>query len=293
MARAPMPGRIIDGRALAHRVEERVRRKVDAYREAHGRPPQLDVVLVGHHPPSEVYVRRKQEACARVGIAVKAHHLEASSTAQDVAHLLDSLNWDPMIQGILLQLPLPEGLEAAPFVSAINPEKDVDCFHPLNIGRAVQGTGHLLPATPRGVMEILDAEGVPLEGAHAVVVNHSNLVGRPLAALLLQRNATVTVAHKFTRELAMHTKRADILVTATGVPGLITRDHVRPGAVVVDVGISREGERVRGDVRFEEVLEVAAAVTPVPGGVGPMTVAMLLENVLAAAEAAAAGGRGA
>ncbi len=283
-AASSMPARILDGRALAQRVESSVRKAVEAHRREQGMPPQLDVVLVGDDPASHVYVRRKQEACQRVGIAVKVHHLEKESTTQDVGHLLDSLNWDPMIHGILLQLPLPGGLDPSPLLESINPAKDVDCFHPANLGRAVQGTGTLLPATPRAVLRILDEEHVRLEGAHVVVVNHSNLIGRPLAALLLQRNATVTVCHKFTRDLASQTRQADVLVTATGVQGLIGASHVKTGAVVIDVGIARDGDKLRGDVRFEEVAPIAGALTPVPGGVGPMTVAMLLENVVAAAQ---------
>jgi methylenetetrahydrofolate dehydrogenase (NADP+)/methenyltetrahydrofolate cyclohydrolase len=276
-----MPGRTIDGRVLAQRIEERLRADVAALAKKN-LPPQLDVVLVGDDTASEVYVRRKKEACARVGISVKVHHLAASTPQKELAMLLDALNVDPMVTGVLLQLPLPKRLDERPLLEAIHPAKDVDCFHPANVGRAAQGTGTLLPATPRAVLAILDEERVELEGAHVVIVNHSNLIGRPLAALLLQRNATVTVVHKYTKDLAAHTKRADVLVTATGVPGLITKAHVKPGAIVIDVGIARNGSRVAGDVRFEDVAAVAGALTPVPGGVGPLTVAMLLSNVVAA-----------
>lgn len=281
MGRSSMPGRLLDGRALAQRVEERLRLDVSAIAAAGAPPPQLAVVLVGSDPASAIYVRRKREACQRVGIAVKEHVLDASTSTEEVATLLEALNLDPMITGILLQLPLPGGRDERRLVETIHPSKDVDCFHPANVGRAAQGNGILLPATPKAVLALLDDAKVPLQGAEVVLVNHSNLIGRPLAALLLQREATVTVCHKRTRELATHTKRADVLITATGVAGLITKDHVRRGATVIDVGIAREGDRVRGDVQ-EDVLDVAGLLTPVPGGVGPMTVAMLLENVLAA-----------
>jgi methylenetetrahydrofolate dehydrogenase (NADP+) / methenyltetrahydrofolate cyclohydrolase len=276
-----MPGRLLDGRALAQRVEERIRADVAALVRSGAPAPQLDVVLVGADPASRIYVRRKKEACQRVGVAVKEHALEASTSTEEIATLLEALNLDPMISGILLQLPLPPGRDERLLLETIRPSKDVDCFHPANVGRAAQGTGTLLPATPKAVIAILEDAQVPLKGAEVVIVNHSNLIGRPLAALLLQREATVTVCHKHTRDLAAHTRRADVLVSATGVPGLITKSHVKPGATVVDVGIAREGEKVRGDVR-EDVLEVAGALTPVPGGVGPMTVAMLLSNVVAA-----------
>lgn len=277
-----MPGRRIDGGAIARRVEERVRAEVADLRRATAATAQLDAVLVGDDAASRIYVQRKEEACGRVGIATKTHRLPADTPADELRSLLDGLNRDPMVNGILVQLPLPGGLDAAPVVLALDPAKDIDCFHPENLGRALQGTGRLRPPTPQAVLTILDEERVPLEGADVVVVNHSNLVGRPLAALLLERNATVTVCHKYTRDLAAQTRRADVLVTATGVAGLITARHVKPGAVVVDVGIARDGGKVRGDVQFDEVLAVAAALTPVPGGVGPLTVAMLLRNVVEA-----------
>lgn len=277
-----MPGRSIDGRAHAARAEARVKAEVDALRRTGAPAPQLDVVLVGDDAASAIYVKRKGEACHRVGVAVKEHRLPASATTEEIAQVLRALNVDPMVTGILLQLPLPKGRDEARLLETIRPAKDVDCFHPENVGRAAQGTGRILPATPKAVMDILEAERVPLAGAHVVIVNHSNLIGRPLAALLLQRDATVTVCHKATRDLAAETRRADILIAATGVAGLITRDHVKPGAVVIDVGIARSEGKVTGDVRFNEVLDIASAVTPVPGGVGPMTVATLLGNVLEA-----------
>lgn len=278
-----MPGRTIDGRALAGRIEAAVARDVADAAKKTGRPPQLDAILVGQDEASAIYVRRKEEAARRAGIATKVHQLPAPTGADELGRMLDALGQDRMITGLLLQLPLPKALDPAVFFPRIHPLKDVDCFHPANVGRLLTATAPMPPATPAGVLEILDAERVPLAGADVVVVNHSALVGKPLAAMLLARDATVTVCHKHTRDLATHTRRADVLIAATGVPGLIRRQHVKPGAVVLDVGIARgEDGKVRGDVAFDEVLAVAGAVTPVPGGIGPMTVAMLLRNVVTA-----------
>lgn len=281
-----MAARIIDGRAIAQRIEEALRPDVEEFLRNCGRAPGLAAVLVGDDEASHVYVRRKSEAAKRVGIDAHTHRLPSRSSESDVGHVLDRLAADDSVDGILLQLPLPSGLDADRLTAKVPPEKDVDCFHPQNVGRAAQGGATLLPCTPQGVLEILDHERVPLEGAEVCIVNHSNLVGRPLALLLLQRNATVTVCHKYTKNLADHTRRADVLVSATGVGGLIGRDHVKPGAVVIDVGIARAGDGgLAGDVRFDEVKDVAGAITPVPGGVGPLTVAMLLRNVVVAARA--------
>lgn len=280
-----MAARIIDGRSIAKRIEETLLQDVREFTRSRGRPPRLAAVLVGDDEASQVYVRRKSEAAKRVGIDAVTHRLPARSREADVARLLEQLAADDGVDGILLQIPLPGGLDADRLMGAIPVEKDVDCFHPHNVGRAAQGGAALLPCTPQGVLEILDHERVTLEGAEVCIVNHSNLVGRPLALLLLQRNATVTVCHKYTKGLADHTRRADVLISATGVAGLIGREHVKPGAVVLDVGISRGDGGLAGDVRFEEVKEVAGAITPVPGGVGPLTVAMLLRNILAAARA--------
>lgn len=289
-----MPGRIIDGKALASKFEASVRREVAALKKKTRLVPQLDAVLVGDDAASALYVRRKEEACARTGIATKTHRLPGRTPAPELANMLRALGQDPMITGILLQLPLPKGLDAGAFFPRIHPLKDVDCFHPDNAGLVLQGRPRIPPATPQAVLDLLAAERVKLEGAHAVVVNHSSLVGKPLAALLLSRNATVTVCHEYTRDLAALTMQADVLVSATGVPGLITARHVKPGAVVIDVGIARTRDgRVRGDVLFDEVAPVAAAVTPVPGGVGPMTVAELLRNIVTAFRLQRAdGGRG-
>jgi methylenetetrahydrofolate dehydrogenase (NADP+) / methenyltetrahydrofolate cyclohydrolase len=287
-----MGARIIDGKAIAKAVEQRLLSEVAALKKSRGRAPHLAVVLVGDDPGSHVYVKRKSEAAERLGIEGKTHRLPASSTQKELADALRGLAADEMVDGILLQLPLPAHLDADPLLLLIPPEKDVDCFHPQNIGAVAVGQGALRPCTPQGVLEILDHEGIKLEGAEVCIVNHSNIVGKPLALLMLNRNATVDVCHKFTKDLAGHTRRADILVSATGVAGLIGKEHVKPGAVVIDVGIARAADgSIRGDVRFDEVKEIAKAITPVPGGVGPLTVAMLMQNVVAAARSR--GGRAA
>ena len=277
-----MAGKVLDGQAAAHRVEARVAAEAERIQRSTGQPLRLDAILVGDDPASEIYVRRKREAAARAKVDSRLHVLPPTSTTRSVADLIATLNRDDAVTGVLLQLPLPDGIAKDGLLEAIDPAKDVDGFHPLNLGRAVAGTGALLPATPKGILQLLDDAHVPLKGQEVVIVNHGNLIGRPLAALLMQRDATVTVCHKFTRDLAAHTRRADVLVTATGVAGLIGAGHVKPGAVVIDAGIARDGKKVVGDVRFDEVLAVASLLTPVPGGVGPMTVASLLDNVLAA-----------
>lgn len=283
-----MTAAAIDGRSVAARVRERVRAAV-AERVRAGLPrPGLATVLVGDDPASAIYVRRKQEACAEVGIAAFDHRLPADAGEERVAATLDALNADARVHGVLLQLPLPDGLDAAALIDRIDPAKDVDGLTTVSQGRLVTGRPGLRPCTPRGVIELLDAYGVDLTGAEAVVVGRSELVGRPLSQLLLERNATVTVCHSRTRELARVTARADVLCVAAGVPRLIGADHVKPGAVVIDVGIHRLPEGLVGDVDFDAVAARARLVTPVPGGVGPMTVAMLLDNTLRAAEAATA-----
>lgn len=278
-----MGARIIDGKAIAKAVEQRLVTQVAELKRTRGRGPHLAVVLVGDDPGSQVYVKRKSEAAERLGIEGKTHRLPTGTTQAELGDLLRRLADDDLVDGILLQLPLPTHLDADPLLRLIPPEKDVDSFHPQNVGAIATGQGALRPCTPQGVLEILDHEKIPLEGADVCIVNHSNIVGKPLALLLINRNATVEVCHQYTRDLASHTKRADILITATGVAGLIGREHVKAGAVVIDVGIARAADgSIRGDVRFEEVKEVAQAITPVPGGVGPLTVAMLMQNVVAA-----------
>jgi methylenetetrahydrofolate dehydrogenase (NADP+)/methenyltetrahydrofolate cyclohydrolase len=270
----------LDGKALAKRMEGELAAEVAQLARRHHRPPGLAVVLVGHDPASEVYVKRKQDACVRAGIATSEHRLPETVAEADLVRLVRQLNADPKVDGILVQLPLPAHVRKSAVLQSIDPGKDVDAFHAETIGHALIGDETLAPCTPQGVLLLLDEAGVKLAGAEICVVNHSNLIGKPLAALLINRDATVTVCHKGTRDLKAHTQRADVLVTATGVPGLITDAHVRAGAVVVDVGLHRGADgKLRGDCA-ESVWAKASWVTPVPGGVGPMTIAVLLQNTV-------------
>jgi methylenetetrahydrofolate dehydrogenase (NADP+)/methenyltetrahydrofolate cyclohydrolase len=279
-AAAGSRARPLDGKALAKRMEGELAAEVAALAGKHGRAPGLAVILVGHDPASEVYVRRKQEACVRAGIATSEHRLPATVAEADLVALVRRLNADAAVDGILVQLPLPPHVGKSAVLQAIDPGKDVDAFHAETIGHALIGDETLAPCTPQGVLLLLDEAGVKLAGAEVCVVNHSNLIGKPLAALLINRDATVTVCHKRTRDLKAHTTRADVVVTATGVPGLITDAHIRAGAVVVDVGLHRGADgKLRGDCA-DSVWSKASWVTPVPGGVGPMTIAVLLQNTV-------------
>ncbi len=280
-----MAARAIDGKAVAAAVRERVRVDVAAYADEAGRTPGLATVLVGEDPASEVYVRMKREACEEVGMRSLHHAPEASIGEDELLDLVRRLGEDPEVDGILVQLPLPAHIDDNAVVAAIDPRKDVDGLTPVNAGLLAHGAPGLIPCTPAGVMELLGHEGVELEGAEAVVVGRSKLVGVPVARLLLAANATVTVCHSRTRDLDATCRRADVLVAAVGVPRLIGAGAVRPGAVVIDVGVNRLEEGLVGDVDYEAVAEVASAITPVPGGVGPMTIAMLLANTLQAARA--------
>jgi methylenetetrahydrofolate dehydrogenase (NADP+)/methenyltetrahydrofolate cyclohydrolase len=280
-----MSATIIDGKAIGAAVRAEVAQEVVALAQKTGRRPGLATVLVGEDPASAVYVANKRKACAEVGIADHHRHLPADVTQHEVATLLEQLAADPEVSGILLQLPLPGHLDAAPLTAQIPPGKDVDGLTPLSAGLLAKGLPGLRPCTPVGIIELLDRHEVPLEGAEAVVVGRSDLVGKPVAALLLGRNATVTMCHSRTRELARVCSRADVLIAAVGAAGLIGADHVKPGAAVIDVGMNRTDEGLRGDVDFDAVKERAGLLTPVPGGVGPMTIAMLLRNTLQAARA--------
>jgi methylenetetrahydrofolate dehydrogenase (NADP+)/methenyltetrahydrofolate cyclohydrolase len=279
-----MAATLIDGKAVAQRLREQVARDVAAFTAETGAPPGLATVLVGDDAASAIYVAGKRRACVEVGIADLHRHLPASVSQDELLALLRELNDDPVVSGILLQLPVPAPLEGTALTATIEPDKDVDGLTPISVGRLVQGTPGLRPCTPSGVIELLDAHDVTLEGAEAVVVGRSDLVGKPIAHLLLQRNATVTVCHSRTRDLAAVCARADVLVAAVGVPRLIGADAVKPGATVIDVGMNRPPEGLCGDVDFDAVREVAGLLTPVPGGVGPMTIAMLLQNTLDAAK---------
>ncbi|MEZ4265815.1 MAG: bifunctional methylenetetrahydrofolate dehydrogenase/methenyltetrahydrofolate cyclohydrolase FolD [Myxococcota bacterium] len=277
-------GEIIDGKAVAARVTTEVSRRVEAML-ARDVQPGLAVVVVGDHEPSRIYVRHKVKACERAGIRSAVHHLPASVTQDDALALVERLNADPAVHGILVQLPLPPGLGTRTILHAIDPRKDVDGFHPVNMGQVATGRPPLAPCTPKGVMRLLREYDVPIRGAHAVVVGRSRVVGRPMAALLLAADATVTTCHRHTRDTSEHTARADIVVVAVGVPELVRGHWIREGAVVIDVGISRTVDgRLVGDVCFSEVMPRARLLTPVPGGVGPMTIAMLLENTCVLAE---------
>lgn len=274
---------VIDGREVAAAVRAEVAREVVTLRDKLGLVPALATILVGDDPASAIYVANKRKACAEAGIGDFHRHMPAESTEEEIAAVIEQCNADSDVSGILLQLPVPEGIDGQSLTAVIAPEKDVDGLTPISAGRLAQGSPGLRPCTPVGVIELLDRYGVRLEGAEAVVVGRSDLVGKPLAALLLERNATVTVCHSRTRDLVEVCSRADVLVAAVGVPELIGAEHVKPGAAVIDVGMNRTEQGLRGDVDFEAVLPHASVITPVPGGVGPMTIAMLLRNTVSAA----------
>jgi len=285
-----MSARILDGKALSETVRAEVRAGVDAFRAKHVRVPGLDVVLVGDDPASVIYTRNKERACEEAGMHGKLHALPASTSEERLCALVRRLNDDPMVDGILVQLPLPEHIDANRVLDLVDYRKDVDGFHPLNAGLLSLGRpGGLVACTPVGCMRLLAHAGAKLEGARALMVGRSNIVGKPMAQLLLAADATVTIADSFTRDLPDLCREAEVLVVAVGVPGLIRGDWIRPGAIVIDIGINRvpagDGKtKVVGDVAFDEAKEVASAITPVPGGVGPMTIAMLLANTLEAAK---------
>jgi len=279
-----MTARIIDGKQIAACrravLAERVTRLAQS-----GLVPGLTVVIVGEDPASQVYVRMKQKACAEIGITSNKVALPASTTEAELLGIVEALNADAAVHGILVQLPLPGHIDTSAVLDAIDPSKDVDGFHPVNVGRMVTGQDAFLPCTPHGVMVLLDEAGVELSGAEAVVVGRSNIVGKPVALMLLARDATVTVCHSRTRELAEKIARADVVVAAVGRPEMIKGSWLKEGAVVIDVGVNRlDDGRLVGDVEFSSAVERASAITPVPGGVGPMTIAMLLENTVCAAE---------
>jgi len=282
-----MTARLLDGKQLAQQIRSELTEEIVEFIQNNGAVPCLAAVLVGNDPASEVYVRNKRQACEAVGIESQLHRLESNVTTEELLKLVAKLNKDQAVHGILVQRPLPPQIDASRVLLAVNPAKDVDAFHPENAGRLVQGRPRFLPCTPQGVQELLVRSGIEIAGRHVVVLGRSDIVGRPLSIMLSQRgpggDATVTLCHSRTRDLASVTRLADILIVAIGHPKFVTGDMVKPGAVVVDVGINRNDEGVAGDVDFAAVREVAAAITPVPGGVGPLTVAMLLRNTLAAA----------
>ncbi len=290
-----MTAKIIDGRAVAQEVRDAVAADVAAMVAVGKNPPGLATVLVGKDPASQVYVRMKHKACEKAGIISIGHELPATASQEEVESLVKELNRDPEVHGILVQLPLPDGLDDERVLRTISIEKDVDGFHPLNIGRLAQKGREPLfvPATPDGCIYLLKHAGVELEGANAVVLGRSNIVGMPAALLLVKENATVTICHSRTRDLQERCAEADILIAAVGRPEMVKADWIKPGAAVIDVGVNRveddskeKGYRLVGDVDYEEALEVAGHLTPVPGGVGPMTIAMLLRNTVRAAKLA-------
>lgn len=282
-----MSAQIIDGKAIAADIRREIAGSAERLADA-GVFPGLATVLVGEDPASKVYVSAKRKACAEVGIHAWDHDLPASVPETELLSLLDQLNNDPAVHGILVQLPLPEHLDEQTVLDAVDPRKDADGFHPYNLGRLLAGDPVVAPATPSGIQELLVRAHVEVAGANVVIVGRSNIVGKPLAALLMQKrpgaNATVTVCHTATRDLPEHTRRADVLIAAIGRPKAITGPMIGPGAVVIDVGVNRTESGLAGDVDFDAAREVASAITPVPGGVGPMTIAMLLTNTVKLAE---------
>lgn len=271
----------IDGKAIAQGIKEALRERASCLAAAAGRPAGLAVILVGDDPASHTYVRSKIKAAEFVGIKGQELFFPASASQDEILGTISSLNADDTVDGILVQLPLPRHIDTGKVLDSICPAKDVDGFHPANIAALQLGRPCIIPCTPKGIMRLIDSTSEPIEGKHAVVVGRSNIVGKPLAKLLLDRNATVTVAHSHTTDLAALTRTADILISATGVPGLIGAGMIKPGAIVIDVGIHRNPDgTLAGDVDWEEASKTAGWITPVPGGVGPMTVAMLMENTL-------------
>ena len=281
-----MSASIIDGKAIALATRKALRSRVEALKER-GVTPCLMVILVGEDPASAIYVRNKEKASEKLGFAGGVTRLPESTTQEELISLVEAYNADPKVHGILVQLPLPKHIDERAVLAHISPDKDVDGFHTMNAGRLLVGERCFIPCTPMGVMRLLEETGMELSGKHAVVVGRSNIVGKPMALLLLQANCTVTIAHSKTANLAEICSQADVLVAAVGRPGLITANMVKPGAVVIDVGVNRVAEKkVVGDVAFEEVCEKASYITPVPGGVGAMTIAMLMQNTVEAAERA-------
>ena len=291
-----MTAQLIDGKATAATIHDEIKAEVEQLQADHGIVPGLATVLVGENPASQFYVRSKQKRCAEVGIRSFGHEVSASATQEEVDGLVAELNANPEVHGILVQLPLPKHLNEEQVLSTIGLDKDVDGFHPVNIGRlTMKGREPMfVPCTPSGCIELLDRYGVGIEGQEAVILGRSNIVGLPVSMLLLHRNATITICHSRTKDLAATCRQADILIAAVGRPAMVKGDWVKPGAAVIDVGINRvddatrkRGYRIVGDVDFEAVKEVAGYLTPVPGGVGPMTIAMLLRNTLTSAKRAA------
>ena len=284
-----MPAQKIDGQALAATLRAETAAAVARHLASGGRRPGLAAVIVGENPASEVYVRNKRKACEDAGMASWLHRLSADANQLQLLDLVVQLNRDPAVSGILVQLPLPKQMDETAVIRAVHPAKDVDCFHPENVGLLAAGHPRFLPCTPFGVQQMLARSGIPTAGRHVVVIGRSNIVGKPMALMLLQKNATVTICHSATAHLKAMTLQADVIVAAVGKRNVLTADMVKPGAVVLDVGMNRDDAgKLCGDVDFAGVSQVASHITPVPGGVGPMTITMLLVNTLEAAEREAA-----
>jgi methylenetetrahydrofolate dehydrogenase (NADP+)/methenyltetrahydrofolate cyclohydrolase len=292
-----MPAQIISGTEVAKQIREELKQEIAELKQKHNLTPGLATILVGEDPASQVYVGAKEKTSLALGIYSERHDLPADTSEEELLALIDKLNKDPKIHGILVQLPLPKHINETEVLYAVDPKKDVDGFHPVNVGKLMIGEPDYLPCTPHGIQQLLIRSGVKIEGAEVVIVGRSNIVGKPIANILLQKkegaNATVTVCHTRTRDISLHTKRADILIVAAGKPKAITADMVKEGVVVIDVGVNRIGKTAEGkailvgDVDFDAVKEKAKAITPVPGGVGPMTITMLMLNTVKAAKLAA------
>ncbi len=275
--------KLLMGKEVSARIKAELKTEVEALKEK-GINPGLAVIIVGEDPASQVYVRNKERACDECGIYSEKYALPKETTQEELLNLIDKLNKKNDISGILVQLPVPEHIDEKTVINAIDPKKDVDAFHPVNVGKIMVGNYDFVPCTPAGVMELIDESGIDVSGKECVVVGRSNIVGKPQAMLLLHKNGTVTICHSRTKDLKAKTKNADILVAAVGIPNFITGDMIKEGAVVIDVGINRlENKKLCGDVEFESAQKVAGAITPVPGGVGPMTIAMLMKNTVKAA----------
>jgi methylenetetrahydrofolate dehydrogenase (NADP+)/methenyltetrahydrofolate cyclohydrolase len=275
---------ILDGKKLSNKIKEQIKSEVEILKEKHNITPGLAVILIGDDPASQTYVKMKERACKEVGIYSIVHHMPSSITQKEIEETILMMNKNPNIDGILVQLPLPEHINSTKILELIEPKKDVDGFHPYNFGRLLQGLDTFAPCTPLGVMELLKEYNIDVKGLDACVVGASNIVGKPMAALLLNQFATVDICHIYTKDLKSHTKKADLLVVGVGKANLITEDMVKEKAIVIDIGINKlENGKLVGDVDFENVSKKASYITPVPGGVGPMTIAMLLKNTIKAA----------
>ncbi len=278
-------GKIINGKEISDKIRESMTTQVEDFKNKTGAVPRLEVILVGDDPASQVYVRNKEKACAALGMESNTHHLPENTKQESIIDLIKTLNKNKKVHGILVQLPLPGGIDARAVLDEVSPQKDVDGLHPINMGKLLRGEDPLfVPCTPQGIIELIKTTGVSMKGAEAVIVGRSNIVGKPVALLLLQQHATVTLCHSRTKDLGEVTRRADILIVSVGSPQIVKGDMIKNGAVVIDVGVNRVNEKLVGDVDFDSAKEVASFITPVPKGVGPMTITMLLKNTFLAAQ---------